>query len=120
MICEITRGNWKVEFVEGDKPYVVADQGVGWANPVICDLYEDVTPEDSVTMGAWLKALPNAHGNARLIAEAPAMLEIIEEFLGYASAGFLDEIPRFAPDCFQHEITRPAVELLARLGRSPK
>lgn len=68
---------WKVEYQSGDMPYIVADQGRGWNNPVICSLYEDVTPETSVTIGGWLEANENAETNARLIAAAPDMLDAL-------------------------------------------
>lgn len=54
--------------------YIVADQGKQWNNPTICRLYDDVTPEDSVTIGAWLEPQANAEANARLIAAAPELL----------------------------------------------
>jgi hypothetical protein len=68
---------WLIEYEQGDMPYITADQGnpkARWNNPVICALYEDVTPEDSVTIGPWLKAYPNAEANARLLVKAPQLL----------------------------------------------
>lgn len=62
-----TPGLWIIEYQEGDKPYIVADQGKRWNNPVICDLYSDVTTEDSVTIWPWLEAHENAEANARRI-----------------------------------------------------
>ena len=76
-----TQGPWVVQYQEGDKPFVVADQGKQWNNPVVCSLYEDVTPEDSVTMGAWLEANENAEANARLIAAAPDLLDFVISYL---------------------------------------
>ena len=72
-----TAGPWKIEHEQGDNPYIVADHGKKWDNPVICCLYEDVTPEDSVTLGPWLKANDNAAGNSQLIAAAPDLLEAL-------------------------------------------
>jgi len=42
--------------------------GRRWDDPTICNLYDDVTPDDSVTCGPWLEALPNALPNAAFIA----------------------------------------------------
>lgn len=82
-----TPGPWKALDLES-YPYVMADQGKRWDNPTICDLFEDVTPETSVTIGAWLKAYDNAKANARLIAEAPAMADLIREFFLAAPVDF--------------------------------
>ena len=90
-----TPGPWAVEHREGDMPYIVADQGKAWDNPVICNLYEDVTPEDSVTIGPWLEAHPNANANARLIAAAPKLLAALE-------AAYTSLIARLGP---AHPIT---------------
>ena len=73
-----TPGPWAVNHRESDMPYIVADQGKAWDNPIICNLYEDVTPEDSVTIGPWLEAHPNAKANARLIAAAPDLLAALQ------------------------------------------
>lgn len=74
-----TQGTWVVEFQSGNNPYIIADQGKKWNNPVICDLYSDVTPDDSVTVGPWLEVYENALANAHLIAAAPDLLEFAEE-----------------------------------------
>ena len=79
-----TPGPWVVNYKPDDEPYIIAEQGKAWDNPVICSLYEDVTPEDSITFSRWLKAYPNAEANARLIAEAPALLEVAENLLKIA------------------------------------
>jgi len=55
-----TPGPWRVEGgQETGLYYIAADQGKAWNNPIICSLYEDVTPEDSI-VGAWYEAYPNA------------------------------------------------------------
>ncbi|MFN7640757.1 MAG: hypothetical protein ACK5PR_03330 [bacterium] len=74
-----TPGPWVVNYKPDDEPYIIAEQGKAWDNPVICSLYEDVTPEDSITFSPWLKAYPNAEANARLIAAAPDMLAALED-----------------------------------------
>jgi len=43
---------------------------LNWDNATVCHLYEDVTPEDSVTIGAWLKPFDNAEANANFILRA--------------------------------------------------
>jgi hypothetical protein len=73
-----TPGPWAVNHRDSEMPYIVADQGKAWDNPIICNLYEDVTPEDSVTIGLWLEAHLNAQANARLIHAAPDMLAALE------------------------------------------
>lgn len=82
-----TPGPWNIGHEQGDNPFVFAAQGKKWDNPVICSLYEDVTPECSVTMGEWLKANDNANANARLIAAAPELLgcliELVSEYEDY-------------------------------------
>jgi hypothetical protein len=54
------------------RPYITArrpeNEGRRWNDPTVCNLYEDVTPFDSVTPGPWLEALPNAKANASFIA----------------------------------------------------
>lgn len=75
-----TLGPWYIDKDQGC-PFIRADQGKRWDNPVICHLYEDVTPEGSVTIGAWLKPFENAIENAQLIAQAPIMYERIREAL---------------------------------------
>jgi hypothetical protein len=77
-MSEHTPGPWAVKYRDTDMPYIVANQGKAWDNPIICTLYEDVTPFDSVTIGPWLEARPNANANARLIAAAPKMLVALQ------------------------------------------
>lgn len=74
MSAKHTPGPWIVDNVSEKNLYVLADQGKNWNNPTVCALYEDVTPEDSVTLGPWLKSFDNAEANARLIASAPDLL----------------------------------------------
>jgi hypothetical protein len=80
-----TPGPWLIEYEQGDNPFITADQGgQRWNNPVVCSLYEDVTPWDSVTIGPWLEANKNAEANARLIVKAPdlyALLACVRENL---------------------------------------
>ena len=70
-----TRGPWTICLLQGKYPYIVADHGKKWDNPTICDLFQDVTPEDSVTMMDWFQKHPNAEANAILIAAAPDLLQ---------------------------------------------
>ncbi len=59
--------------IDGDShPYVTValpeNEGCRWKDPIICTLYEDVTPDDYIGIGAFiLKALPNALANAAFI-----------------------------------------------------
>jgi hypothetical protein len=76
-----TPGPWAVNYNSYDEPYIIAEQGKAWDNPVICSLYEDVTPEDSITFSRWLQAYPNAEANARLIVAAPDLLFALENLL---------------------------------------
>ena len=66
-----TPGPWELRDADNG-PHIVArlpeNEGKRWDDPVICNLYGDVTPEDSVTIGPWLETLPNALANAQLIA----------------------------------------------------
>lgn len=73
--------NWKIRSNNGVFFIEDIQNPNSWDNPTVCSFYEDVTPEDSVTVGAWLKSFPNASENARLIVNAPAMLEVIENFV---------------------------------------
>ena len=73
-----TPGPWRIDYLQDDAPYIVAEQGKAWNNPTICHFYSDVTPEDSVTIGPWLEAFDNANANARLIAAAPDMLAALQ------------------------------------------
>lgn len=75
-----TKGPWLVQKHEGQL-YIVADQGKKWDNPTICNLYDDVTPSDSVTIGPWLEAFENAEHNAPVLAAAPKMLAALREFV---------------------------------------
>jgi hypothetical protein len=49
--------------------------------PLVCALYEDVTPVDSVTGYPWLENFPNAAANALVIAAAPTMLDAARDAL---------------------------------------
>lgn len=86
-----TPGPWKVKHEQGDMPYVVSEQGKKWGNPVVCQFYEDVTPEDSVTFGPWLKANENAQANAEFVVRAcnshDALLEALDSLLSFAEFG---------------------------------
>lgn len=77
-----TQGEWMGVDLHDNAPYLVADQGKEWCNPLIANFHEDVTPEDSVTFGNWYEATPNAVRNICFIAlahnEFPAMLDEIE------------------------------------------
>lgn len=78
--------SWLIESDNGGDEcyYIVADLGLKWNNHTICRLYDDVTPEDSVTLGAWLEPLDNAKANANLISAAPdlraALLYYMSQF----------------------------------------
>lgn len=88
-----TPGPWRIDCQQDEAPYIVAEQGKRWNNPTICHLYQDVTPEDSVTIGPWLEAFDNAAANARLIAAAPDMLDTlrkIETTLDSVFDGWID------------------------------
>jgi hypothetical protein len=80
-MVEHTPGPWIVGYAASGKPYIVADHGKRWNNPTICHLYEDVTPEGSVTIEPWLEAFDNAEANARVVAAAPEMLAILEKYV---------------------------------------
>jgi hypothetical protein len=68
---------WKACDLNGN-PYVHVDiQQLD--PPLVCALYEDVTPVDSVTGWPWLENFPNAAANACLIASAPTMLAALRE-----------------------------------------
>lgn len=59
--------------IDGDShPYVTValpeNEGHRWDDPIICTLYEDVTPDDYVGFGERLQSFPNARANAALIA----------------------------------------------------
>ena len=69
-----TPGPWRIDYQQDEAPYIVAEQGKAWNNPTICHLYQDITPDDSVTIGPLLEAFDNATANARLIAAAPDLL----------------------------------------------
>lgn len=57
---------------EGSYPYVAVampeNEGHRWDDPIICTLYEDVTPDDYIGFGECIQAFPNARANAALIA----------------------------------------------------
>jgi len=67
---------WKIDKMQGEYLYIEDDQG-----NIVCQLYEDVTPEDSVTMFNWYQSFNNAEANARLIAAAPELLEALKHVL---------------------------------------
>lgn len=72
--------------IDGDScPYVTValpeNEGCRWNDPIICTLYEDVTPDDYVGFGARLQALPNARANAAYIAacDPDTIRELLDE-----------------------------------------
>ena len=92
-----TPGPWKVEQYQGNCFYVVAERGKKWDNPEICDLYTDVTPEDSVTLGPWLEPKENAEANAHLIAAAPDLLGALEMMVrAFEEPRHIDPLVAFA------------------------
>jgi len=59
--------------IDGDSyPYVTValpeNEGRRWNDPIICTLYEDVTPDDYIGFGECLQAFPNARADAYFIA----------------------------------------------------
>lgn len=84
-----TPGPWNIEIDAGGCFSLVAEQGKSFRNPTICFFYEDVTPEDSVTLGPWLKPCDNSDANAYLIATAPELLAELEKAV--ERRGFSDE-----------------------------
>lgn len=84
MSAEHTAGKWVPYDLDTEHPYVISEQGKRcyWDNPIVCNLHEDVTPEDSVTLGKWYKKFDNATANAHLISAAPDLLASVEELLG--------------------------------------
>lgn len=109
-----TPGPWHIDYQQDDAPYIVAEQGKAWDNPTICHLYQDVTPEDSVTIGRWLEALPNATANARLIASAPELLSALNAIVARIQGDWdHPDLVRYGPlqlashDCL--EIARAAI-----------
>lgn len=75
-----TPGPWVACGLESRSPYICADEGKKWDNPEICNLFNDVTPVDSVS-GQWLEPLPNAAANARLIAAAPELVDALQSMV---------------------------------------
>lgn len=72
--------------IDGDShPYVTValpeNEGRRWDDPIICTLYEDVTPFDYVGFGERLQPFPNARANAAFIAacEPDAIQALLEE-----------------------------------------
>ena len=81
-MVEHTPGPWIVGYADSGKPYIVADHGKRWNDPTICRLYEDITPEGSMTGPGWcLEAFDNAEANARLIAAAPDMMTLLQKYI---------------------------------------
>lgn len=72
LAMEPTPGSRRV--IDGDSyPYVTValpeNEGHRWDDPIVCALYEDVTPDDYVgCSGNHLQAFPNAFANAVFIA----------------------------------------------------
>lgn len=72
--------------IDGDShPYVTValpeNEGHRWDDPIICTLYEDVTPDDYVGFGECLQTFPNARANASFIAacEPDTIRALLEE-----------------------------------------
>lgn len=72
--------------IDGDShPYVTValpeNEGHRWDDPIICALYEDVTPDDYVGFGKCLQSFPNARAHAALIAacDPDTIRELLEE-----------------------------------------
>ena len=76
-----TPGPWRVCDQDSDNIHIGTkpmNHKIPWEYTTICNLYDDVTPEDSVTFGPWLRQHENAKANARLISKAPELLAMLE------------------------------------------
>lgn len=107
-----TPGPWVVSYNMG-VPYITAEQGKKWDNPTICNLYEDVTPEDSVTCGSWLEEHDNAEANALLIAAAPELLEALQ-----ALEPLFDGLVCYASTMSEYEPNRLIAQARAAIAKA--
>lgn len=79
-----TPGPWAVYYQNGDKPYIVAEQGKNLDNPIICEMCLDVPPQ--IIGGVAIE-----DANARLVASSPDLLEALDRILKAANASDSNE-----------------------------
>lgn len=100
-----TPGPWIACGLESRSPYVCADDGKKWDNAEICNLFNDVTPIDSVS-GQWLEPIPNAVANARLIAAAPELLQALLHVMPHVGTNYSGQQ--------RHDILEPVRAAIAK------